>query len=81
MKQYHTTLKVLTGPQWLFEAFNGYTNAKGTAMIQPLIDPDGKPIIGKSILTDPTWNLQDEINGKPIVEWLEEIPYCYLEDN
>jgi hypothetical protein len=79
IKIYHPTMKVFTGPQWLFDAFNGYTNAKNTAMILPIIDPDGKPIISKNIITDSTWNLQDEINGKPIIDWLVEIPYCYYE--
>lgn len=79
MKKYHPTLTVFTGPQWLFEMFNGYTNKKGTAQIIPVIDPDGKPIINKNIANDPTWNLNDMVNGKPIIEWLEEVPYCYIE--
>jgi hypothetical protein len=73
-------MKVFTGPIWLFLAFNGYQNEKGTAVIQPILDNNGNPIIGTSILDDPTWNLQIPVTSpenvtKPLIEWLEEIDY------
>lgn len=82
MKAYHPTLKVITAPHWLFEMFNGIKNKRGTAILKPIIDPDGNPIVGKQVLKDPDWQdlpNAENINGKPLVEWLEEIPYCYLE--
>lgn len=82
-KKYHPTLKVFTGPLWLFEMFNGYRNEKGTAELKPVIDPDGNPIIGKQVLEDPTWDTipnASNINGKALRDWLIEIPYCYLEE-
>ena len=81
-KVYHPTLTVYTAPMWLYEMFNGYRNDKGTAELRPVIDPDGNPIIGKQVLDDPDWdNIPNaaNINGKPLREWLTEIPYCYLE--
>ena len=78
-KVYHPTLKVFTGPLWLMDIWNGYT--KDASKIKITIDPDGKPIVGTSIAQDPTWDLTTEVNGKPLIEWLEEIPYCYLEED
>lgn len=77
MRVEHPTRTVLTGPEWLFELYNGYVNKLGTAKIQPIIDPDGKPIIGKSILSDPDWDLTIDVNGRPVSDWLEEIPHVY----
>lgn len=77
----HPWLTVYTGPAWLMQMFNGFT--KGVNRIQVVIDPNGKPIIGTSIAQDPTWDLQVPITNpetnitKPLIDWLEEIPYCY----
>jgi hypothetical protein len=79
VKKYHPTAKVFTGPTWLMDQFNGFT--RGASKIEVVIDPDGKPIIGTTIATDITWDLQIIVNGKPLIEWLEEIPYCYYEDD
>ena len=62
-------------------AFNGYRNAQGTARIEIIFDKYDRPIIGTSIATDPTWNMQlPVINAltnetKPLIEWLELIDY------
>jgi hypothetical protein len=73
-------IKVFTGPTWLFEAFNGYRNTQGTAMIVPVFDAQERPIIGTSILNDTTWNLQLPVTSpdnitKPLIEWLTLIDY------
>jgi len=74
-------IKVFTGPIWLMHAFNGYRNAQGTARIEIIFDKYDRPIIGTSIATDPTWNMQlPVINAltnetKPLIEWLELIDY------
>jgi hypothetical protein len=77
-------MKVLTGPEWLFEMFNGIKNPKGTAMIQPARDAKNRPIIGHSVLNDPDWDyltgtkLTDPNNPndtRVIGDWLIEIDY------
>ena len=76
-------MKVFTGETWLFEIFNGYRNEQGTAMIVPILDIYDRPIIGKSILTDPTWNLQLPVTNphtnetKPLIQWLIEVDYTH----
>ena len=85
IKKYHPTLKVITGHKWLFEMFNGTKNKKGTAILEPVIDPDGNPIIGKQILTSTDFDIDIEIKNPLTSETttprneMWEIPYCYLE--
>ena len=81
LKKYHPTATVYTGSQELFNAFDGLKNSKGTAMIKPIIDPDGKPTIGKQVLDDPDWDNQGltYIDGVDVRDLLIEIPYCYWE--
>lgn len=76
-----TDIDVFTGPEWLFNHFNEYTNPNGTAMIKPIIDPDGDPIIGTKVLDDPDWDFLDDVvlNGKLIREHLVIKKYKYEE--
>jgi len=73
--------KVFTGSNWLMHAFNGYQNEQDTARIEIIMDKHNRPIIGTSIATDPTWNLQIPVTNphtnetKPLIEWLELIDY------
>lgn len=54
-------VNVLTGPAWLFEMFKDFTHPlKPWLKIVPVIDPDGKPIIGLSVLDDPNWDFLAE---------------------
>lgn len=84
-----TNIKVITGPIWLFTMFNGFKNPKETAMLKPIIDPDGNPVISPKVLQDPTWKfidgsaIEDPINSsdiRPITGWLSEINYKYIEE-
>ena len=77
-----TDITVLTGPQWLFEMFNGLKNPKGTAEIRPVIDADGEPIIGMEVLDDTTWDyLQDVlIFGLRIRDHLTPKKYSYIQN-
>lgn len=81
----HPTLKVLTGPKWLFEMFNGVTNKHRTAILKPTPDANGNIILDKSILTSKDFNVDVQIinptNGQKTTPRNEmwEIPYCYLE--
>ena len=74
-------MRVLTAPEWLAEAYNNQTNEKGTAKIVVTRDVDGKPIIGKSILTDSDWDLtvlvQSPEDGieRELKDYLTEIEY------
>jgi len=86
IKTYHPTRKVLTGPQWLFDLYKGFKNDKGTAIIQPIIDPDGVPIIGTSILNSQDFDVDITIinptTNQPTTPRAEiwEIPHCYYEE-
>jgi hypothetical protein len=77
---------VCTGPTWLFNQFKDYTHpVKPWLKIIPVIDPNGKPIIGQSVLDDPNWDYlaENPINysgqSKPVREWLQPIPFVSLE--
>lgn len=78
-------IKVLTGDEWLFRAVDGLTNDKGTAILKPVIDPNGNPILGKAVLVDPDWNPDAEIINPETGETTTfrkesiEIAYCYNE--
>ena len=71
------TIRVFTGPEWLMQMFNGHQNEEGTARIEIVRDANGLPIIGTTVAIDPNWNMQLVVNGKPLIEWLTEIPYTY----
>ena len=78
----HPTKKVLTGPEWIYQLFDGFT--RGNSMIKPIQDPDGNWILGKAILGSKKWDLSMRVGPspneqKPIYEWLEEIPFVYWE--
>lgn len=70
---------VLTGPQWLADMLNGQLSPDGTAKIEVGTDANGLPIVSANILQVPEWAGfgQTIINGKPLIEWLTEIPYTY----
>lgn len=85
----HPNIKVFTGPDWLFQMFDGFTNPKGTALIKPVIDPYGTPIIGKQVLDDPDWDFIDaqlipdpnNPSDKRLVrDWLVETDYYYNDE-
>lgn len=64
MKIIETDIDVLTGPTWLFESFKDFTHPlKPTAKLKPSIDPDGDPIIGMQVLTDPDWEFISEVSS------------------
>jgi hypothetical protein len=78
---------VLTGPNWLFNMFNDFTHpVKPWHKIKPVIDPDGKPIIGMSVLDDSNWDFLAEnpitynSESKAVRDWLEPIAYVFLEE-
>jgi hypothetical protein len=80
-------ITVYTGPSWLFAMFNNYTHpTKPWHKIIPVIDPNGKPIIGQSVLDDPTWDFLAEnpitynSESKAVRDWLEPIAYVFLEE-
>ena len=79
---------VFTGPQFLFEMFNGAFNQAGTAQIKPNFDAYGRPIVGTQILKDPDWDYLDSVLipmptntavKKYISQWLDSIPYCKID--
>jgi hypothetical protein len=54
-------ITVYTGPSWLFDQFKDYTHQKKPWLkIVPVVDPDGKPIIGDSVFNDPNWDYLGE---------------------
>jgi hypothetical protein len=80
---------VLTGPNWLFNMFNDFTHpVKPWHKIKPVIDPDGKPIIGMSVLDDSNWDFLAVVpvvnpetqEGKQVRDWLIPINHVYLEE-
>ncbi len=82
-------ITVLTGPSWLFNIFKHYTHPlKPWHKIIPVIDPDGKPIIGLSVLDDPNWDFLADIpvvnpntqEGKQVRDWLIPTDYIFLEE-
>ncbi len=82
-----TDVVVLTGPSWLFNQFQDYTHpTKPWFKIKPIIDPNGKPIIGQSVLDDPNWDFLAEnpitynSESKQVRDWLELIPHVFLEE-
>lgn len=78
---------VLTGPAWLFELFRDYTHpTKPWHKIVPVIDPDGKPIIGPSVLDDPNWDFLAENpvssptgESRFVRDWLYGRKYVFYE--
>lgn len=48
-------MQVFTGPQWLYNMFDGFHNAKGTAVLRPVLDKQNRPVLGVFVLQDPTW--------------------------
>ena len=73
-------MKVLTGPEWLFEQMNNLPNEKLTALLKPVRDKNNRPIIATSVLNDPDWEFLEKITSpqgatKHIREWLSLIDY------
>jgi len=68
-------IQVLTGPEWLAEQFDGTVNTKFTAKIEVRRTIENVPFVGLGIKTDPAdaEDMQMEINGKTVAEWLTEI--------
>lgn len=82
-----TDVVCLTGEKWLFDQFDGFSNINGTALIHPIFDPDGDPIIGKHVLDDPDWDFMGQIEAtnpntqesKSVENWLSEKVFKYFE--
>lgn len=78
-------MQVFTGPQWLYDMFEGFENSKGTAIIKPVLDNKDRPVLGVFVLQDPTWagigqvtappGEVDEGITKPILDWIKFMEY------
>lgn len=84
-----TDIQVLTGPAWLFAMFANYTHpTKPWHKIIPVIDPDGTPIIGTSVLDDPNWDFlagvpipnPERTESRQVRYWLTMTYYVFLEE-
>ncbi len=82
------SITVYTGPAWLFDQFKDYTHpVKPWLKIVPVIDPEGKPIIGESVLEDPNWDFlatnpmpnPEGTDSRFVRDWLEPIPFVSIE--
>lgn len=73
-------MKVITGPNWLFDLYNGYKNEKGTAEIKPVLDKYDRPILGMSVLKDPDFEHIEKVTStdgetRHVREFLEIIDF------
>lgn len=84
-----TDIQVITGPSWLFAMFADYTHpTKPWHKIIPVIDPNGTPIIGASVLDDPNWDFlakvpipkPDNTESRQVRDWLTLTDYVFFEE-
>ena len=72
-------IEVYTGPEWLMQYYQGYTSDSGRSMVVIGRDSLNRPYIGKTIATDPVWNLSVQVTNpytqeaRPLLSWLELI--------
>ena len=79
-----TNIDVFTAPMWVFDIFNGYKHPEKNSVIKPIIDPEGDPVIGINVLSDPDWAFIGTIktpdgNEENIVYLLTLKKYSYEE--
>ena len=76
-----TDKDVLTSPMWLYDLLNGTKHPTKSAELIATIDPDGDPIMSMEVLDDPDWDYlgEEDINGKPLRDWLTVKKYKYIE--